>query len=80
MAHDTSVDASKVHRDVFARMTGSDRVDAATEMAETARQLSLSGLRTRHPEYDDQQLKWAWFELLLGEDLTTAALGPDPRS
>lgn len=76
MASDKTSDARVVQRRVIAKMTGAERVEAAMEMSETAKQIALDGIRSRHPEYNDLQVKRAWFVMLHGEELTEAVLGP----
>lgn len=76
MAIDTTPEARAAIREIFARMTGDQRVAAAIEMSEQAKQVSLSGIRARNPGFDDAQVKRAWFVLLHGEALTTKVLGP----
>lgn len=76
MAKDMTPDAMAVQRSVFAAMTGADRVAAAMEMSESARQISLAGIRSRHPDFDESQVKRAWFTKLHGEALTETILGP----
>lgn len=76
MAEDMTTDASAVQRAVFAGMTGGERVAAAMEMSESAKQVALAGIRSRHPEFDELQVKRAWFVRLHGEPLTEAILGP----
>jgi Rv0078B-related antitoxin len=66
---DTSPDARRVQRSIFARMSGSQRVELAFEMSEAARSLTEAGIRHRHPDWTDQQLSDALLERLLGAEL-----------
>jgi hypothetical protein len=50
----------------------------ASEVARCAgwpslRQAAVSGIRARHPEYDDEQVHLAYARLVLGDALTRAA-------
>jgi hypothetical protein len=40
-------------------------------MSQDAREITLAGIRTRHPDYDDVQTRFALFRLLLGDRLFT---------
>ena len=42
-------------------------------MSEDARQVTLAGIRFRHPEYSDDEARHALFRLTLGDDLYKAA-------
>jgi hypothetical protein len=58
--------------EVYRRMGPEARVRIAAEMSEDVRRIALQGIRTRHPEYDDERARRALFRLLLGEDLVRA--------
>jgi hypothetical protein len=34
---------------------------------------AISGIRARHPEYDDEQVRLAYARLVLGDDITREA-------
>ncbi len=76
MANDMTPDARAVQRRAIAGMTGAARIEAAIEMSEAAKQVALEGIRARHPEFDESQVKRAWFVMLHGEQVTEAILGP----
>jgi hypothetical protein len=48
------------------------------EMSQLVRTLALEGLRERHPEASEGELRWRLCELLYGRDLTERAYGPPP--
>lgn len=50
-------------------MTGEQRVLAAMEMADEAREISLAGIRSRQPELDDEGVRLEWLRLLHGEEV-----------
>jgi hypothetical protein len=70
---DTSADADGAQIEVYRRMTGSERLAAAFRLIRLARRTTVSGIRARHPEYDDEQVRLAYARLVLGDDLTRAA-------
>lgn len=76
MATNGSPEVKAVQRQVFAGMTGAQRVAAAVEMSETAKRIALDGIRARNPEFTEAEVKRAWFVMLHGEELTEKALGP----
>lgn len=48
------------------------RVNLAARMSEEIRHVAAQGIRSRHPSYDEEQVRRALFHLLLGEDLVRA--------
>jgi len=54
---DTSPDAAAVHAAVLRRMSPEQRVRAAFEMSDSLRELTLAGLRTRHPDWSEVRLR-----------------------
>lgn len=60
-------------------MTGEQRVEIAFRLTRTVRELSVEGIRNRHPEYDSDQVRWASLRLWLGQELfarTAPTLAP----
>lgn len=55
--------------EIYRRMSGSDRLRLAMEMSDAARATTMAGIRTRHPEYSEDQVRYALFRLLHGDDL-----------
>jgi len=76
---DTDPAAHEAQLCVYRRMGPEARVALAARMSEEARQIALQGIRTRHPEYDDDRARRALFRLLLGEE-AVRALWPDEAS
>jgi hypothetical protein len=66
---DTSLDAIRVQHEVYRRMAPERRWELVFQMNEWARELSAAGVRARHPEYTDRQVKLAVIRLTLGEEL-----------
>ena len=46
------------------------------EMSQFVRMLALEGLRERHPDASEGELRWRLCELLYGRELTERAYGP----
>lgn len=77
---DTTVEAWEVQLEILRRMSGPDRVAMAFDMTDAARALTEAGIRHRHPDWDEGQVKDALMELLLGPGLANAVRGSRPRS
>ena len=43
--------------------------ELAVQMAEDARAIVLESIRARHPEYDEAQVRFAFFRHILGDEL-----------
>ncbi|MGH9524165.1 MAG: hypothetical protein ACRD3E_16705 [Terriglobales bacterium] len=68
MPLDTSPEAAAVQEQILARMTTAERLKLALELSDSIREVALAGLRYRHPEWNEEQLKrellrvWYGFE------------------
>ena len=70
---DTSDEADRAQIEAYRRIGDSGRLEAAFRLIELARLAAVSGIRSRHPEYDDDQVRLAYARLVLGDELTRAA-------
>jgi len=70
---DTSIDAERVQIAIFRRMAPEQRLKSTIELSQTSRKLLAEGVRKRHPDYNEQQIKYAVFRLLLPYELFSAA-------
>ena len=70
---DTSPEAHAVQIEVYRRLGPEGRVELAIEMSDEARRTAASGIRDRHPEYSEGQIRWALFRLILGDVLFRGA-------
>jgi hypothetical protein len=66
---DTSSAARREQIEAIRRLSPSERLRTAFTMSEQARQLSLAGIRRRHPEWTDEQVKRELRRLMLGSEL-----------
>jgi hypothetical protein len=69
-AADTSPEADRFQIEAYRRIGGAGRLAAAFQLIELARKAAVSGIRARHPEYDDEQVHLAYARLLLGDEVT----------
>jgi hypothetical protein len=54
---DTSPEAAEVQHEIFRRMTGERRLQLALELSDFARELSLSRIRSEHPDWSEWEVK-----------------------
>jgi hypothetical protein len=66
---DTRPDAAAVHRVVLAARTGEQRIQDICETSLMMREVARSGVRNRHPEYDERGVELALHRLWLGDDV-----------
>lgn len=66
---DTSEAADEVQLGIYRRMEPSERLQVGLDLTELSRQLLAEGIRQRHPEYDDEQVRLATIRAWLGADL-----------
>jgi hypothetical protein len=68
---------------IFARLRetpGVEKLAAMRRLTIAARRLALAGLRHRHPDASEAELRRRLADLLLGEELATRVYGPGPSS
>jgi hypothetical protein len=70
---DTSPEAERVQIEIFRQMTPERRLHAAAELTQLVRKLMTDGVRARHPNYDEEQVRLAVIRLILPEKLFFAA-------
>lgn len=66
---DTTPEAMRVQIEIWRRMTPKERLDAAMGLTESMRQLTMRGIRARHPEYSEEEVRLALFERIHGKEL-----------
>lgn len=79
MSHDTSEDAARVQLEVYRRMAPSERLNVGLELTRMARDLLAQGIRVRHPEYSDDEVKWAVIRVWIGRDMFRRAYPHAPQ-
>lgn len=73
LSTDTTCDAARVQAEVWRRMSPAQRDDLGAELSENVRQIAAEGVRRRHQDYDDEQVRLAVIRLQLGESLFAEA-------
>lgn len=54
---DTSSEAAEIQLEIFRRMTGEQRLRRALELSDFAREVSLSRIRSEHPDWSEREVK-----------------------
>jgi hypothetical protein len=78
IAADTTDEAARVQAEVFALMEPEDRLLRAFQMCDLMVQIAEEGVRSRHPDYDDSDVRAAVIRQRLGDELFTAAFPESP--
>lgn len=66
---DTYPQAEKVMIQSLRKMSPEARFEIALELIETSRKLLEAGVRARHPEYNEREIKLAVIRAILGDKL-----------
>ena len=69
LASDTSLEAEREQVELWRRMSPLEKVRAVTEISRAIQQLSLAGIRLRHPDAADQECMLRLAVLNLGRQL-----------
>jgi hypothetical protein len=75
---DTSSEAAAVQVEVFRRAGPEGRLRMALEMSEEMARVVDAGVRMRHPEYTDDEVRLAGIRIRLGDELFRAVY-PDAK-
>jgi hypothetical protein len=73
---DTTPEAWAAQVEMLRRMDGGRRVSLAFRLTAMARDAARCGIRARHPEYGEEQVRRAFFRMLHG-DGPTRCVWPD---
>lgn len=63
---DTSSAALERQRETFRKMTPEQRLAVAAEMSDEIRVVAEAGIRQRHPDFSDDEIRAALVAILLG--------------
>lgn len=77
---DTSPEAEAVLISLMQEAPPWRKLQMVDQMNQTVKMLLMAGLRDRHPQASDDQLRRFLASLLLGEELASKAYGPPPES
>lgn len=76
---DTTTAARARQLQVFRQMTPAERVALAVEMSEEIRAVAEAGIRRRHPEHTDDEVRAALLVIVLGRESAAHVLGGRDR-
>lgn len=66
---DTVADAHEQQLEAYRRLGGAGRVAVLFRLSTLVRETAMAGILSRHPAYDDVQVRMALRRLVLGDDL-----------
>jgi hypothetical protein len=72
LSPDTSPDANEVQIEAYRRMGGPGRAAIMFRLNGLSRQATIAGIRSRHPDYSEEELHLAFARLVLGDDCVRA--------
>ncbi|MBI3195168.1 MAG: hypothetical protein HYZ34_12000 [Ignavibacteriae bacterium] len=70
---DTSLEAARIQFSIYRSLGTEGRAKMALELSDNLRRLVETGVRSRHPEYDDKQVHLAVIKLMVGDELFAKA-------
>ncbi|MDZ7359406.1 MAG: hypothetical protein ONB46_01590 [candidate division KSB1 bacterium] len=68
---DTSPEIERLQMEIFRKMAPARRLQLAIELTQTSRKLLAGGVRRRHPEYNDEQIRLAVMRNAASHNSTT---------
>lgn len=66
---DTTSDAARVQLAALRRLSPDRRLEMALELSDSLRSVTAAGVRSRHPEFTEEQVHFAVLRLTLGNEL-----------
>jgi hypothetical protein len=75
---DTTPEAHAIQVEAYRGMGGRGRTAVMFRLNDLARQVTLAGIRGRHPDYTERQALQALRRLMLGDELTRAVWPEHP--
>ncbi|MCD6286922.1 MAG: hypothetical protein J7M39_13515 [Anaerolineae bacterium] len=76
LSEDTHPEVEALLLAAWRQMTPHEKLDRVFRMRETVVSFAMAGLRMRHPDETEPQLRRRLAALLVGEDLAARAYGP----
>lgn len=73
---DTSKKAEEVQIEILKKMNPERRLEIALQLFETEKNLLMEGIKTRHPEYTEKEVKLALIRIFLGDKLFSKVYSP----
>jgi len=76
LSRDTTPEAEAVMLESLRRMSAWRRLELLDDACVTARELALAGLRIRHPDASEPEIRRLLMDVLLGPHLAARVYGP----
>ena len=64
---DTSPRFERLHIDMYRKASATRRAQIAVELSDAVRETALAGIRRRHPEYSEAEVRRSFLTLLYGQ-------------
>ncbi len=78
-ASDTTSAGRRAQFEALRRLDGPTRLLMACQMSDDSREVTLAGIRHRHPQWTEPAVHAELMLLMLGRELASAVLGRLPR-
>jgi hypothetical protein len=75
---DTSPQADARYHELLRRMAPEQRLEAAMRLSQAVRELAIAGIRSRHPEADDHEVRVRLTVRLYGRECARRLFGDVP--
>lgn len=66
---DTSSESEKIQIEILRKMRPEQRLNLALQLCEIEKKLLIEGIRSRHPNYSENEINLALIRILLGDEL-----------
>jgi len=73
---DTHIDVDRIQFEIYRSWSTAEKLEVFSGLCRNARELSMIGLRMRHPSSSEEELFLREAALRLGEDLARKVYGP----
>lgn len=67
MMDDTTPEAKRYYFDLLRNATPQFRAEKVHSLSAMVKSISMNGIRMRHPDYTDEQMKFAYLRLIMGK-------------
>lgn len=74
LLRDTTTAARRLQIEALRRLDGPARIRMACQMSDDSREVTLAGIRYRHPDWTDTAIHHELLRLMLGRDLAATVL------
>lgn len=74
LLRDTTTAARSLQIEALRRLDGPARIRMACQMSDDSREVTLAGIRYRHPDWTDTAIHHELLRLMLGRDLAATVL------